>query len=137
MTLVIQQGRLKFVHVVLGGAVAIGFGQRVSPLPMPETSCAATDLRAPHDLISVLQAMPDSRYRRGMRYPQWFLLLVAVLRILSGCRSSGDLEAFAKRHREALNHALGLHCKRWPSDATLRFSPTNPSWIPTPGSIGS
>jgi len=34
-----------------------------------------------------------------VRYPQWFLLLVAVLGILSGCRSSSDLEAFAKRHR--------------------------------------
>ena len=36
--------------------------------------------------------------------------------ILSGCRSSRDLEAFANRHREALNHALGLNFKRWPSD---------------------
>jgi hypothetical protein len=43
-----------------------------------------------------------------VRYPQWFLLLVAVLGILSGCRSSRDLEAFARRHREALNRALGL-----------------------------
>jgi hypothetical protein len=31
--------------------------------------------------------------------PQWFLLLVAVLGILSSCTSSRDLEAFAKRHR--------------------------------------
>ena len=41
-----------------------------------------------------------------MRYPQWFLLLVAVLWILSGCRSSRDLAAFARRHREQLNQAL-------------------------------
>ena len=48
-------------------------------------------------------------------------MLVAVLGILSGCRSSRDLEAFAKRHREALNQALGLDFKRWPSDATFLY----------------
>ena len=56
-----------------------------------------------------------------MRYPQWLLLLVAVLGILSGCRSSRDLEAFAKRHREALNVALGLDFKHWPSDTTFLY----------------
>ena len=47
--------------------------------------------------------------------------MVAVLGILSGCRSSRDLEAFASRHREALNEALGLDFKRWPSDATFLY----------------
>jgi hypothetical protein len=56
-----------------------------------------------------------------VRYPQWFLLLVAVLGNLSGCRSSRDLEAFAERHREALNQALDLNFKRWPSDATFLY----------------
>ena len=88
---------------------------------MAKTSSAAVDLSAPDDLISFLKAIPDSRYRRGVRYPQWFLLLVAVLGILSDCRSSRDLEAFAKRHREALNQALGLNFKRWPSDATFLY----------------
>jgi hypothetical protein len=88
---------------------------------MPETSSAAADQPAPDDLISFLKAIPDGRYRRGVRYPQWFLLLVAVLGILSGCRSSRDLEAFARRHREQLNQALGLNFKRWPSDATFLY----------------
>ena len=56
-----------------------------------------------------------------MRYPRLILLLVAVLGILSGCRSSRDLEAFARRHREVLNEALGLDFKRWPSDATFLY----------------
>ena len=56
-----------------------------------------------------------------MRYPQWFLLLVAILGILSGCRSSRDLEAFARRQREVLNQALGQEFKRWPSDATFLY----------------
>lgn len=88
---------------------------------MAETHSVAGDQHAPDDLISFLKAIPDGRYRRGVRYPQWFLLLVAVLGILSGCRSSRDLEAFARRHREALNQALGLEFKRWPSDATFLY----------------
>jgi hypothetical protein len=88
---------------------------------MPENHSAAGDQPAADDLISFLKAIPDGRYRRGVRYPQWFLLLVAVLGILSGCRSSRVLEAFARRHREALNQALGLDFKRWPSDATFLY----------------
>ena len=88
---------------------------------MPKTSSAAEDLCAPDDLISFLKAIRDCSYSRGVRYPQWFLQLVAVLGILSGCRSSCDLEAFAKRHREALNQALGLNFKRWPSDTTFLY----------------
>jgi len=88
---------------------------------MPQNTVAVTDSVAPGDLLSFLKAIPDARSRHGVRYPQWFLLLVAVLGIISGCRSSRDLEAFAKRHREALNQALGLHFKRWPSDATFLY----------------
>jgi len=88
---------------------------------MPETHSTAIDQSSPADLISFLKAIPDGRYRRGVRYPQWFLLLVTVLGILSGCRSSRDLEAFAKRHREALNQTLELNFKRWPSDATFLY----------------
>ncbi len=58
----------------------------------------------------------------GVRDPQGCLLLVSVLGILSGCRSSRDLGAFAKRHRKALNDALGLNFTGWPSDATYLVS---------------
>jgi hypothetical protein len=44
----------------------------VSPL---DNSAAATDL------ISFLKALPDCRLRRGIRYPQWWILLVAILAI--------------------------------------------------------
>jgi hypothetical protein len=88
---------------------------------MPETPSGAAVQPTPDDLISFLKAIPDGRYRRGVRYPQWFLLLVTVLGILSGCRSSRDLEAFARRHREVLNQALGLDFKSWPSDATFLY----------------
>lgn len=88
---------------------------------MLETCYAAVDQRTSNDLISFLRAIPDGRYRRGVRYPQWFLMLVAVLGILSSCWSSRDLEAFARRHRESLNQALGLEFERWPSDATFLY----------------
>jgi hypothetical protein len=88
---------------------------------MAESLCSADEQDVPVNLISFLKAIPDGRYRRGVRYPQWYLLLVAVLGILSDCRSSRDLEAFAKRHREALNQALGLNFKRWPTDATFLY----------------
>jgi hypothetical protein len=88
---------------------------------MAEARSAAVDQPTADDLISFLKAIPDGRYRRGVRYPKWFLLLVAVLGILSGCRSSRDLEAFARRHRQALNQALALDFKRWPSDATFLY----------------
>ena len=84
---------------------------------MPQNCSGAVDQLAPADLISFLKAIPDGRFRLGVRYPQWFLLLVAVLGILSGCRSSRDLEAFAKRHRKA----LGLDFKRWPSYVTFLY----------------
>jgi hypothetical protein len=48
---------------------------------MPETRSAEGDQPVPEDLISFLKVIPDRRYRRGVRYPQWFLLLVAVLGI--------------------------------------------------------
>ena len=36
--------------------------------------------------------------RRGVRFPAWYLLLVAVLGILSGWQSLRDLQRFEKRH---------------------------------------
>jgi hypothetical protein len=70
---------------------------------VPEISSAATDL----DLISYLKAIPDTRMRRGGRIPAWFLLLVAVLGILSRCQSLRDLERFAIRFHSVLTEALG------------------------------
>ena len=54
---------------------------------MAESLCSAGEQDAPINLISFLKAIPDGRYRRGVRYPQWYLLLLAVLGILSGCRT--------------------------------------------------
>ncbi|MCP9841965.1 transposase family protein [Synechococcus sp. J7-Johnson] len=76
---------------------------------------------SPSDLIGFLQSLPEGRKRRGVRYPQWLLLLMAILGILSGCRSARDLERFARRHREAFNTALGLELRGTPTDSTFLY----------------
>jgi len=84
---------------------------------VPETGSAAIDL----DLISLLKAIPDARMRRGVRIPAWYLLLVAVLGILSGCESLRDLERFARRHHAVLGKELGIELRRPPSDSAFRY----------------
>jgi hypothetical protein len=82
-----------------------------------DTASAATDL----DLISYLQAIPDARMRRGVRFPAWYLLLVAMLGILSGYESLRDLERFSIRYHSLLTEALGLELRRPPSDDSFRY----------------
>lgn len=84
---------------------------------MSEIALPAIDL----DLISFLKAIPDARMRRGIRIPAWYLLLVAVLGILSGCQSLRDLERFAIRHHSVLGEALGIELRRPPSDSSFRY----------------
>ena len=84
---------------------------------MLDSVSAATDL----DLISYLKAIPDTRMRRGIRIPAWYLLLVAVLGILSRCQSLRDLERFAIRHHAALTEVLDLELRRPPSDSAFRY----------------
>jgi hypothetical protein len=59
--------------------------------------------------------------RRGIRIPAWYLLLVAVLGILSKCESLRDLERFARRHHGVLTETLGIELKRPPSDSAFRY----------------
>jgi DDE_Tnp_1-associated len=84
----------------------------------------ATPLQNPAaatDLISFLKALPDCRMRRGVRFPQWWMLLVAILAILSGQGSLLGMERFAKRHRKTLNDLLGTHVVKPPWDSTFRL----------------
>ena len=92
---------------------------------MAQKCSVGVDQLATAYLISSLKAIPDGCFMRGDRYPRWFVLLVAVLGFLSGCRSPRDLEAFSKRHRKALNQALVIDFKRWPTDATFLYLSNN------------
>jgi hypothetical protein len=82
--------------------------------PLQNPSAAA-------DLISFLKELPDCRMRRGIRYPQWWMLLVAILAILSNQGSLMGMERFAKRHRKTLNELLGTQVAKPPSDSTFRL----------------
>ena len=56
-----------------------------------------------------------------MGIPAWYLLLVAVLGIMSGCQSLRDLERFAIRHHSVLSEALGIELRRPLSDSAFRY----------------
>ncbi len=71
--------------------------------------------------MSYLRSIPDAQMRRGVWFPAWYLLLVAVLGILSGCQSLRGPERFAIRHQSALSEALGLELRRPPSDSSFRY----------------
>lgn len=58
--------------------------------------------------------------RRGIRFPQWWLLLVAILSTLSGQGSLVGMKRFAKRHRQTLNELLGTEFGKSPSGSTIR-----------------
>ncbi|QPN60274.1 ISAs1 family transposase [Synechococcus sp. CBW1002] len=81
----------------------------------------AANPAAAGDLISFLLVLPDCRMRRGIRFPQWWMLLVAILAILSGQGSLVGMERFAKRHRQTLNELLGTDFGKSPSDSTFRL----------------
>ena len=86
------QGRLKVSHKADCAALQ-GCCFRL------DCSSLLSKLASPSDLIGFLQSLPEGRKRRSVRYLQWLLLLLAILGILSGCRSARDLERFARRHR--------------------------------------
>ena len=102
----------------LGSAANIGLGRRGWIPSLQEPSPA----HASAELISFLQAIPDPLMRRGVRIPipSWYLLLVAVLGILSHCQSLRDLERFAERHHHVLTEALQIELRRYPSDSAFR-----------------
>ena len=82
---------------------------------MPLHKPAATDL------ISFLKALVDCRMRHVVLFLQWWMLLVAILAILTKQGSLMGMERFAKRHRNTLIELLGTHIASPPSDSTFRL----------------
>lgn len=73
--------------------------------------CLWRHVRPGQLLGDLLHLRADARMRRGVRIPAWYLLLVAVLGILSRCQSLRDLERFAIRHHSVLTAALDHELK--------------------------
>jgi len=57
---------------------------------------------------------------RWICFSQWWMLLVAILAILSGQGSLVGMQGFPKRHRQMLNRLLGTDFGKSPSDSTIR-----------------
>jgi hypothetical protein len=55
----------------------------------------ATTPAAGSDVISFLKALPDCRMRRGIPSPQWWMLLAAILSILSGQDTVVEMERYS------------------------------------------
>jgi hypothetical protein len=101
-------------HAIRSGHSGLGFTPRKRTRPLQKSAAAS-------DLISFLKALPDCRMRRGIRLPQWWMLLVAILAILRCQGSLMGMERFAKRHRKTLNELLGTQVAKPPSDSTFRL----------------
>lgn len=59
--------------------------------------------------------------RRGIRFHQWWMLLLAILLIQSDQGSLLGMERFAKRHLQTLDELLGTDFGKSPSDSTFRL----------------
>ena len=75
----------------------------------------ATTPVAASDLISFLKALPDCRMRRGIRFPQWWMLLVPILSILSRQGSLLGMVLRAIRRRCSIENSW-----HWVRDVPLR-----------------
>lgn len=60
--------------------------------------------------------------RRGVWFPAWYMLMVAVLGILSACQRLWDLSRFPIRHHSVRTEALALELWRRPSYASFRHT---------------
>jgi hypothetical protein len=89
----------------------------VSSSLCPEVSLFATDL----DLISYLKLLPCALMWRVVHFSAWYLLVLPILVIRSGCQSQRTLELFAILHHTDPTEALGLELRRPPSDSSYCF----------------
>src|SRR4030081_1920614 len=74
---------------------------------------------APLSLLEVLAQIPDPRSRRGRRHPMPAILSLAVLAMLTGCKSYEAIAQFGRDKGFALAHALGFTRGKTPCKSTL------------------
>jgi hypothetical protein len=72
---------------------------------MLESASPAVDFSADADLITILQAIPDTRMLKGIRIPAGYLLLMAVRGILRKRERLRDLQRFTRRHHGIITRA--------------------------------
>ncbi len=75
-------------------------------------------MSAPLSLLDVLADIPDPRHRRGIRHPLPAILGLAVLAMLTGCKSYQAIAQFGRDKGFALAQALGFRRGKTPTKAT-------------------
>src|SRR5262249_3484240 len=75
-------------------------------------------MSSPLSLLDVLADIPDPRQRRGIRHPLSAILGLAVLAMLSGCKSYQAIAQFGRDKGFALAHLLGCRRGKTPTKAT-------------------
>jgi DDE_Tnp_1-associated len=71
-------------------------------------------------LLDVLADVPDRRRAEGKLYGLAYVLLFAILALVTGCNSYRGIATFIDRHRRRLNAAFGLNWRRAPAHTALR-----------------
>lgn len=76
-------------------------------------------MSAPLSLLEVLAQVPDPRSRKGRRHPLPAVLSLAVLAMLTGCKSYEAIAQFGRDKGPALAHALGFLRGKTPCKSTF------------------
>jgi hypothetical protein len=72
-------------------------------------------------LLDLLTEVPDPRRPQGRLYKLPYVLLFAILAIVSGCNSYRGIVTFIDVHRRRLNAAFGLNWRRAPAHTAIRY----------------
>jgi len=72
-------------------------------------------------LLDVLADVPDPRRAQGQLYKLPYVLLFAILAIVTGCNSYRGIVTFIVVHRHRLNAAFGLDWRRAPAHTAIRY----------------
>jgi len=72
-------------------------------------------------LLDVLAEIPDPRRAEGKLYQLPYVLLFAILAIVSGCNSYRGIITFIDVHRHRLNAIFALKWRRAPAHTAIRY----------------
>ena len=72
-------------------------------------------------LLDILAEVPDSRNNRGKRHPLSAILGLAVIAMMSGCRSYAAIAEWGRTYHTDLPKALGFKHKKTPCASTLHY----------------
>jgi len=89
-------------------------------VPFSPTPSAATNPTRHERLLAVLEAVPDPRDRRGVRYPLAGVLALAVTATVAGCRSFAAIGQWAAETAAEKLLSFGLTTGSAPDESTLR-----------------